>query len=586
MNLLNALTEQEKSYFLLLNSMRKQDPNEKEFSFVQTIVQFSSSPILLSVIISCPKWYHTVEIKQALSENDIVPSNFADYLRRVLGVVDMFRELGTKASDAKTRLMDDARAEITSLRETDREFLKKLISEKVESGPCEEADEAFEIRVERTHQDIFLTDQSFSFTGMTAEEKMLKARHSTDSKELQALLWDGHPEVCETAIKNRFLADAELLAAAVQLENPETLRGIYNFPRWFFKDDMRSGLLDNPALPEDIRTAILTSQNIVHLFEKLSKLKHNVGERNATAIEIAETLKQVPELELQYITVVVKRRWPSLLSIIKAFYHFTQKRSASGKPAGMVFEETEKLSSSSMDQLIQIAAGTEDEKEMTVLLQHQDLNIFRNLLQNPALTEATLGSVIHTMNAEKLTILDHSRWAKHHGIRNRMIHNPNLPGNKALAIASQLNTLKDLLDVLRDKKIKSVEVKNQAFSQLSHQFSQLPLDDKISIILETEGEIFRELWGIIFRDEDLLRGLVENKSASPEILSRIIHSRLTPLSILSKIIELKLGLDNTGVVLEFFNNPKVTPEILAALTESVDDSIREHLKSRGLIQDS
>jgi hypothetical protein len=586
MNLLNALTEQEKSYFLLLNSMRKQDPNEKEFSFVQTIVQFSSSPILLSLIVSCPKWYHTVEIKEALSENDVIPSNFATYLRKVLGVVDMFRELGITDSAAKAKLMEEARSEITGLRETDREFLKKLISEKAEYGPCEEADEAFEIRVERTHQDIFLTDQSFSFTGMTAEEKMLKARNSTDSKELQALLWDGHPEVSETAIKNRYLADGELLAAAIQLENPRTLEAIYNFPRWFFKDDTRSQLLDNPALPDDIRTAIETSQNIVRLFEKLSKLKHNVGERNGTAIEIAETLKQVPELELQYITVVVKRRWPSLLSIIKAFYHFTQKLSASGKPAGMVFEETEKLSSSSMGQLIQLAASSEDEKEITVLLQHHDLNILRNLLQNPALTEATLGSVIHTMSTEKLIILDHSRWAKHHGIRNRMIHNPNLPGNKALAIASQLNTLKDLLDVLRDKKIKSVEVKNQAFSQLSHQFSQLPLDGKISIILETDGEIFRELWGIIFRDEELLRGLVETRSASPEILSRIIHSRLTPLSILNRIIELKLSLDNTGVVLEFFNNPKVTPEILATLTESVDDATREHLKSRGLIQDS
>ncbi|NOY23661.1 MAG: hypothetical protein GXO70_09175 [Acidobacteria bacterium] len=586
MNLLNALTEQEKSYFLLLNSMRKQDPNEKEFSFVQTIVQFSSSPILLSLIVSCPKWYHTIEIKEALSENDVIPANFGSYLRKVLGVVDMFRELSATDNAAKTQLMEEARTEITGLRETDREFLKKLLSEKVEYGPCDEPDEAFELRVERTHQELFLTDQSFSFTAMTAEEKILKAQNSTDSKELQALLWDGHPEVCEAAIKNRYLADGELLTTAIQLENPETLKAVYNFPRWFFKDDARLQLLENPALPDNIRTAISTSREIVQLFEKLSKLKHNVGERNSTAIEIAEKLKQVPELELQYITISVKRRWPSLLSIIKAFYHFTQKRSASGKPASMVFEETEKLSSSTMGQLIQIAASTEDEKEITILLQHQNLNIFRNLLQNPAMTEALLGSVIHTMSAEKLIILDHSRWAKLHGIRNRMIHNPNLPGNKALAITSQLETMKDLLDVLRDKKIKSVEVKNQAFSQLSHQFSQLSVDSKISIILDTNGEIFRELWGIIFRDEDLLKGLVENKSASPEILSRIIHSRLTPLPIINRIIELKLCLDNTGVVLEFFNNPKVTPEILQALTESVDDATREHLRSRGLIQDS
>ncbi|NOZ13881.1 MAG: hypothetical protein GXO69_09595 [Acidobacteria bacterium] len=583
MNLLNALTEQEKSYFLLLNSMRKQNPNEKEFSFVKTIVQFSSSPILLSLIISCPKWYHTVEIKEALSENDVIPSNFNSYLHKVLGVIDVFRELGTTDSKTRSELMAEAKNEISSLRETDREFLKRLISGKVEYGPCDEPDEDFELRVEHTHHELFLTDQSFSFTEMTAEEKLLKARNSTDSKELQALLWDGHPEICKTAIQNRYLADAELFTAARQLENPETLKTIYNFPRWFFKDETRSQLLDNPALPADIRSAIQISREIISLFEKLSKLKHNVGERNSTAIEIAEKLKQVPELELQYITVAVKRKWPSLLSIIKAFYHFSQKRSASGQPAEIVFEETEKLSSGSINQLIQIAATSKDEKEIAVLLQHQNLNVFRNLLQNPTLTESMLGSVIHTMGSDKLLILEHSRWGKLHSIQNRMIHNPNMPGDKTLVIVSQLKTMKDLLDVLRDKKIKSVEVKNQAFSQLSRQFSQLPLAEKVSTILDTNGEIFRELWGIIFRDEELLQALVESKSASPEILSRIIHSRLTPLSVLGRIIELKLCLDNPGVVLEFFNNPKVNPDLLTALTDAVDNKMREHLKSRGLI---
>ncbi len=584
MNLLSALTEQEKSYFLLLNSMRKQDPNEKEFSFVKTIVQFSSSPILLSLIISCPKWYHTIEIKEALSENDVIPANFNSYLHKVLGVIDVFKELGTTDRKSRSELMAEAKNEISSLRETDRDFLKRLLSGKVEYGPCDEPDEDFELRVEHTHHDLFLTDQLFSFTEMTAEEKLLKARNSTDSKELQALLWDGHLEICKTAIQNRYLADAELFTAARQLENPETLKTIYNFPRWFFKDETRSQLLDNPALPADIRSAIQTSREIISLFEKLSKLKHNVGERNNTAIEIAEKLKQVPELELQYITVSVKRKWPSLLSIIKAFYHFSQKRSASGKPAAVVFEETEKLSSGNIDQLIQIATTSQDEKEISVLLQHQNLNIFRNLLQNPALTESMLGSIIHTMDTGKLLILEHSRWGKLHNIQNRMIHNPNMPGDKSLAIVSQLKTMKDLLDVLRDKKIKSVEVKNQAFSQLSRQFSQLPLGEKVSTILETNGEIFRELWGIIFRDEELLKALVESRSASPEILSRIIHSRLTPLSILGRIIELKLCLDNPGVVLEFFNNPKVSSDILTALTNTVDNKMREHLKSRGLIE--
>ena len=107
-------------------------------------------------------------------------------------------------------------------------------------------------------------------------------------------------------------------------------------------------LLENPTLPEDVRTAIQQSRAIVQLFEKLARLKHNVGERNSTAIEIAENLKSVSELELQYITVIVKKKWPPLLSIIKAFYHFTQKRSASGRPAAEALEQTEQLSSSSL----------------------------------------------------------------------------------------------------------------------------------------------------------------------------------------------------------------------------------------------
>ncbi len=582
MNLLNGLTEQEKSYYLLLNSMRKQEPNEKEFSFVRTIVQFSSSPVLLSMVISCDKWYHTVEIKEALSQNDVVPAGFNAYLRNVLHIVDLFREMGAQEEGDRKSIMVQAKDEISKLKEPDRLFLKQLISGTIQHDACTLPDTEFEKRIENLHREIFLVEEEHSFTALTSEEKVVKAKTSTDSLELRALLQEADRNVWETALKNRYLQESELLNVLSGTDNTELLREVYGFPRWFFRDRVREALVDNPKIEEHVAAAIETSWTIVELFEKLSKLKHNVSERNATAIEIAEQLKQVPELELQYITVVVKRQWPGLLNIIKAFYHFTQKKTATGQPAVDELDQIERLSNSSIDQLITISASSDNEKELHVMLQHPDLNVFRNLLTNRNVNEQLLGGYVHMLTRDQLTILNRSSWKDHHGIRNRMIHNPNLPEETALAILDGLTDMKDLLDVLRDPKIKSVEVKNRTFKKLSELFSHLSVKEKAEIIVLTNGEIFRELWGEIFRDDELLQTLVEHFEPSPEILVRIIHSRLTSLSVIHMIINRGLHLDNAGVVLEFYSNPKVTSDVLVKLQSRLSDTMVELLKERDL----
>lgn len=586
MSLLNGLTEQEKSYYLLLNSMRKQEPNEKEFSFVRTIVQFSSSPVLLSMVMACPKWYHTVEIKEALSQNDVVPAGFNQYLRQVLMVLDMFREMRARSGDDRSVALDEAKEEINRLKEPDRNFLKNLISGSLAHEACQVPDAEYEKCVEQLHHEVFMVEESHSFSTLTSEEKVVKAKTSTDSTELKTLLLEEEPSVWETALKNRYLAESDLIDTVPLIKNVEALKATYGFPRWFFKDAVREALLENSRLPADIGDAIRTSWDIVTLFEKLSRLKRNMTERNATAIEIAEKLKQVPELELQYITVLVKRQWPSLISIIKAFYHYTRKTTATGKPAVEELEEIETLSNASIDQLIQLAASTEDEKELTVLLQHPDLNVFRNLLSNPNVTEALIGGFVHTLTCDQLLILDRSKWNESHAIRNRMVHNPSLPPDTAQEIVKEFARMKDLLDVLRDPKIKSVEVKNLAYNRLNAFFGELSVKEKAETIIETNGEIFRELWGEIFRDEQLLTTLVSEFNPTPETLVRIIHSRLTPMSVIHMIINRGLHLDNAGVVLEFFNNPKVSHDVLMKLQSQLDKPSIQLLKKRGLYREA
>ena len=586
MSLLNGLTEQEKSYYLLLNSMRKQEPNEKEFSFVRTIVQFSSSPVLLSMVIACDKWYHTVEIKEALSQNDVVPAGFNEYLRHVLHIVDLFREMGTSQQDGRQSIMEEAKDEISRLKEPDRKFLKSLLSSSLEHAACSIPDSEFEQRIENLHREIFLAEEQHSFTALTSEEKVVKAKTSTDSNELRALLQETDRTVWETALKNRYLQESELLDVLKVSDNQELLKEVYGFPRWFFKDQIREALVDNRHIDEDIAAAIETSWTIVELFEKLSKLKRNVSERNATAIEIAENLKQVPELELQYITVVVKRQWPGLLNIIKAFYHFTQKKTVTGQPAVEELDQIERLSNISIDQMIHIAASSDNEKELHVMMQHPDLNVFRNLLTNRHVTEQLLGGYVHMLTKDQLTILNRSKWNESHGIRNRMIHNPNLPEENAIAILEGLTDFKDLLDILRDPKIKSVDVKNRTFKKLSQYYSDLSVQEKAETIILTNGEIFRELWGEIFRDDELLQTLVEHFDPSPETLVRIIHSRLTSMGVIHMIINRGLHLDNAGVVLEFYNNPKVTNDALVKLQGRLSESMIALLQERKLFRSS
>jgi len=586
MTLLPSLTEQEKSYYLLLNSMRKQDPSDKEYSFVKTIVQFSSSPVLLSMIIACPKWYDTVAVKEALSQNAALPTHFQDYLRQVLMVVDLFREMGTDDADARARTMEQARDQIAKLKEADREFLKRLISDRLRPTPCDDPDPVFEERVQQIHQAIFLAEQDFGFASLTEEEKAVRAKTSNDSKELKELLRDGDRKVWETALKNRFLTESDVLEAIQTTQNEALLRETYGFPRWFFKDRVRDGLLANAHTPSDVRSAIESSRVAIQLFERLAKLKRNMAERNNTAIEIAEHLKHVPELELQYITVVVKRRWPALLSVIKAFYFFTQKKSATGKPAVEELEQTERLSATTVEDLIRMAATTDSEKEMAVLLQHPDLNVFRNLLSNPHLDESMLAGTVHMLTEDQLLILEHSRFKDSHAIRDRMVHNPNLPQANALEIVQSFDNMKDLLDVIRDPKIASVEVKNTAFNRLSAMYRSLPTAEKAETICRTNGEIFRELWSEIFKDADVLTTLITEFDPTPETVVRIIHSRLTPLPVLEQIIERGVHLDNAGVVLEFYNNPKVTNDMILKLQGKLSDSMKQLLAKRGLYRTS
>ena len=81
----------------------------------------------------------------------------------------------------------------------------------------------------------------------------------------------------------------------------------------------------------------------------------------------------------------------------------------------------------------------------------------------------------------------------------------------------------------------------------------------------------------IFRDDELLQTLVEHFDPSPETLVRIIHSRLTSMSVIHMIINRGLHLDNAGVVLEFYNNPKVTNDALVKLQGRLSESMIFHV---------
>jgi hypothetical protein len=586
LELLSSLTEQEKSYYLLLESLRRQEFSHKEIAFVKNIAMFSSSPFLISYIICCEKWYHNPEIKEALSQNDILPPFFHNYLQTVLTAIELLKTLNQHSNNKskKESIANEFKELIKPLKEEDKGFLKQLTLGKLEHIPSQLNENDYIKVVTAKYESVFLNTAVDHFPDLSTEEKILKSKTSTDSKELASLILDRNKQVYKEAIQNRYLKEQDLIESIKKLEFSNTLAEIYKTPRWFFRDEIRNALTNNPYLPKDIQNSIAISKELSLLFDKLSKLKRNIAERDKTTEEILELLKQTTELELQYITVTAKRKWPALLNIIKIFYKFNQDNIIEKDKTNKEFEHSDTLTESNIVELMHIAATTEDENDLVLLLQNKDKNVFRNILSNPNLKEKHLLSVIYKLPLSNLIILFNSKkWYKFPKVRSAMIHNPNVVETIALDIADKMTEVKDWIDVLRDKKVKSVDVKNICFSKLSGYFNSLSEEEKAKVIIDTKGEIFRELWGTIFKDESLLETLLLKFNPSEEIVLRIIHSRLTSLSILQLIAVKQIHFSNIAIVTEFFHNPKVNKELKDLVVSKAPENIIAVLKERNLI---
>ncbi len=586
MDLFEGLSQIEQSYLKVLNQMRRQDFSENELGFILNVARFTSSPILLAFIMACPKWYNRPEIKEVLSHHDLIPSHIQNYFRKVLSVVDLFRQAGQSHNQTeKEKLLLRAKLIIDNLMEIDKEFLKEYLTRSLAEKGCPEPDNSYFQKVNEVYVNYFLKEESLSIDEKTLEEKIIKAKTSTDSKELMILALDPDRKVFETAISNRYLEENELLEVLKRTDKPEIITTIFNTPRWFFKENVRKAIENHPYTPEAVKFSIKKSESVLSLFEKLSKLKRNISERDKTIEEIVDELKTCSELELQYITVGVKRKWPHLLNIIKIVYNFMdQKGLFERETIEKEIELKEKLEESDIFKLIQRAAFSNDPKELEMLISYNDLNIFRNVLANPNLKKENIKPFIHSFNTRKLVILANSpKWNKDIKIISTMLHNKNLPEKYGLQFVKQLTDLKDLLDVLRDKKIASIEIKNVAYSTLLQKFNSMSNKEKAKVIINSRGEIFRELWNVIFNDEKLLETLLTEFKPEPDIITRIVHSRLTPASILRLIIEREIHLDNIAVVVEFFSNPKAGLSLQEKLLEKISPEIIEQLKKRNLI---
>ncbi len=586
MELFESLSQIEQSYLKVLNQMRRQDFSEKELGFVLTVVRFTSSPELLAFILACPKWYNRPEIKEVLSHHELIPSHLQNYFRKVLSVIDLFKQAGqSRNQQEKEKLLLRAKLTIDTLLDVDKEFLKEYLTKSLNEKGCPETDESYFSRVKKIYEKYFLNEESISIDEKTIEEKVIKAKTSTDSKELMILALDSERKVWETAIANRYLEEKELIEVLNKTEKPELITFIFNTPRWFFKEKVRKAIENHPNAPEAVKLSIKKSEKVLSLFEKLSKLKRNISERNKTIEQIVDELKTCSELELQYITVGVKRRWPHLINIIKIVYNFMDKKGLFEREIiEKEIELSQKLEDSDIFKLIQRAAFSDDTKELEMLLTYNDLNVFRNVLANPHLKTENLIPFIHSFNTRKLVILASSpRWNKNIKVISTMLHNKNLPEKYGLNFVKELKELKDLLDVLRDKKITSIEIKNVAYSTLLKKFNSMSEEEKAQIIIDSKGEIFRELWSVIFNDEKLLITLLSKFKPGEDIVARIVHSRLTPVSVLKYIIDNKIHLNNIAVVIEFFSNPKVGLSLQEELLQKISPEIKRQLEQRNLI---
>lgn len=572
---LAELSERDRIHFRNLALIRPQLPTERQLQLIEGLARGLSASRLLTLIARTPHWLIHGPILQALAENEATPEALRRDLEMAVSLVDLMREMDRAAAPEK-----EERAEVVKsvyaqlpghLKPIVKQQLKQLARQVNPTGltqdlpplPTDEPDwnsltelpeapEAPAPHLRRSREDLLALAATTHVVG-----------------ELEACLTDPDTDIRRAALHNPMVSEELLQETLLGSPIPEFFEEIYGEARWYFRDAIREALYLAPAAPPGLVRKLRVSRDLLELL--------NQDPRDAARVRRAVSLlTQLEESEYQYLTFWVKRNAIHLMRVVKVFYDRLQRRRTI-QATGLGSFPAEGRWASLEERVFTANQATQPE-QMVSALRDPDFQVFRVVLENPALTPRELLAAIPALDQPRVEHLAaHSTWGEEPGIRESLIHNPHLSEASALRLLHTLVGTRALLDLLRDPRIPHLELKQQAMEKLQRLYLDMDLPHRIIALRASGGELIRHLPQEILKDEETLMHLVSDRQLDPGLLLRLARNKQTPRTVLEQIAAHPIVMAHPPIMAELLLNPKTPRESAARIWGLLSETEQQQL---------
>jgi len=551
---LETLTESERIHFRHLALIRPQLPTEGQVHLLEGLARSLASPRLLALMARTPHWLAHWPILLGLAENEATPEAIRRDLEMVVSLFDQMREMDKAPSAEKSDRSDSVKALYTQLNAGLKPVAKLLAKQLAKTvSATGNTQELPPLPTEHPDWDLLTTlpaelPAQPATEGLDRTGRLTWAKQTAQPDELLSFLINTDPELRQTALQNPLVSEDLLCRAIAQSSEPSFFEEIYAEARWYFREPVRESLHDSPGCPAHLSRRVGLSSQLVSALE-------NGASNRASLRRIVSFFSQLDESEYQFITFWAKRQSPHLLRVVKYFYDRLQ-RQRSGLSSALP-ERGEEGRWATMEERVFLATQATQEEQIAQVLKDPNPQVFQLALENPALTPRLLAATAAGLDHVRVeAIAAHPAWSEDPLVAEALVHHHLLSEASALRLFGRLHGMKPAIEILRDPRVQHLELKRRALESLRSLYQGMDVQDRISALRTSGGELMRHLPQEVLQDEETLRRMVADRQLDPGILLRLARNKLTPRAVLEQIAGHPVLMAHAAIMSELLLNPK------------------------------
>jgi hypothetical protein len=555
---LETLSESERTHFRHLALIRPQLPTDRQIRMLEGLARSLDSPRLLLLMARTPHWLAHWPILLGIAENEATPEATRRDLEMVVSLFDQMREMDKASTVDRIDLSESVKVLYSQLN-ADLKPVAKLLAKQLAKTVSATGTTQELLPLPPEHPDWeSLTTLPEPLPphppagGLDRVGRMSRASQTVQPEELLTFLLDPDADLRQAALQNPLISEELLCRALAQSRDSAFFGEVYAEARWYFREPVRTSLLEAPGCPADLSRRIGLSQRLLMALE--------AGAQDPPALQqIASLFTQLHEGEYQFVTYWTKRQAPHLLRVVKYFYDRLQRQ-----PSGLAStlpDQNDGNRWATLEERVFLATQSTQEEQLRQVLKDPDLQVFQLALENPALTSRLLASSIPALDpARAEMVAAHAARAMDPLVAEALIHHPLLSEASALRLLDRLPGVKPPIEILRDPRILHLEIKRRALERLRTLYLGMDLPSRIAALRASGGELMRHLPQEVLQDEETLRRMIADRQLDPGILMRLARNKLTPRTILEQIAGHPVLMTHAAIMSELLLNPKTPRE--------------------------